>query len=314
MLYGDRLFVDQLMQEVHVVENERGIEAIFGSTIGSISRGIQRYTSDYDVRFLYVDKDKNFISSSERHVEDRIRYRKFNDSKAYNCIAFWEISAFLNFLCEPYIDQGIQYKLIRNVMWSFLSPYQLDPYGISGKILPLLLKAINIDCETNHHYEILKNCCRKRNAIVPLAEYFEFMHAYLSLLWIKQEQAVPPLHIMTLMHLANSGMREHINHYLAINRRCNNSSVDSLTAEITDSIYRELNALTEGIRPRNFDIINELKNNESLIEYMLCVVQSELHNEQSIYHINNEIIRNCLTIKYEHHREVETKSYLSFDK
>ena len=287
MLYGDRLFVDGLMQEVNNVEAERGIKIIFGSTIGSISRGIQRYTSDYDVRFLYVDRNNNFIDNCDRHIEDRIRYRIFNDNKAYNCIAFWEISAFLNFLHEPYINQGVQYELTRNVIWSFLSSYQFDPYGISGKILPLLTKVINIDCEINHHYTILEDYCKTRNPLVPLDDYFRVTHAYLSLLWIKQERTVPPLHIMTLMSLADNEICDHINHYLALNRSYKNKNVDSVNTEITYSIYEQFTALMREIQPREVDILNEFKKNERLVENMLYIIQHEIKNEKIISHVND---------------------------
>jgi len=287
MLYGDRLFVDGLMQEVSNVEAERGIRIIFGSTIGSISRGIQRYTSDYDVRFLYVDRSNSFIDSCDRHVEERIRYRIINDNKAYNCIAFWETSAFLNFLCEPYISQGAQYKLARNVIWSFLSPYQFDPYGISSKISPLLTKAINIDCEINHHCTILRGCCQASSSFAPLADYFRAMHAYLSLLWIKQERTVPPLHIMTLMSLADNEICDHINHYLAVNKSYNNNSVDSVNAEISDSIYEQFTALMGEMQPREIDILNEFKKSERIVENILYVIQNEIENEQAIYYVND---------------------------
>ena len=287
MLYGDRLFVDGLMQEVNNVEAERGIRIIFGSTIGSISRGIQRYTSDYDVRFLYIDQSGDYIKREERHIEDRIRYRKFDNHKAYNCIALWEVSAFLNFLCEPYINQGVQYKLARNVIWSFLSQYQYDAYGIGGKILPLLIKAINIDCEINHHYTILGDYCRTGNTLVALDDYFKCAHAYLSLLWIKQEGTVPPLHIMTLMALADHKICNHINHYLAVNRSYKDNSVDLVKAEITDSIYEQFAALMGEIQPREIDILNEFKKSERMVEKMLYIIQHEIKNETIIFQVND---------------------------
>jgi predicted nucleotidyltransferase len=287
MLYGSRLFINDLMQEVTNVETERDIKIIFGSTIGSISRGTQRYTSDYDVRFLYVDRNHNFIDRCDRHTEDRIRYRKFNDNKAYNCIAFWEASAFLNFLHEPYINQGIQYKLARNVIWSFFSPYQFDPYGISAKILPLLTKVVNIDCEINHYYSLLGDYCQTRDPFVSLNDYFQVIHAYLSLLWIKQERTIPPLHIVTLMSLADNVIYDHINYYLALNRSYDNLSVDLINAEITDSIYEHFTTLMRDMQTREIDILNEFKKSEHMVQNMLYIIQNETKNNQTVYHVND---------------------------
>lgn len=286
MLYGNKVFVDGLMREVNNVEAERNIKVIYGSTIGSISRGIQRYTSDYDVRFLYVGKDNNFINSCDRHIEDKIRYRVFNDNKAYNCIAFWEISAFLNFLCEPYITQGVQYKLVRNVLWSFFSPYRFDPYGISSKIEPLLLKTINIECETDHHYSILSDFCQKRSSSLVLADYFSAMHAYLSLLWIMKEQTIPPLHILPLMTLADDEIYDHISHYLDVNRNFDHIGIDRENAKITDTMHERFNALIANLLSEKIDILTEYKRNKSIVRKMLNIIEIELKNNQRVYRVN----------------------------
>ena len=288
MLYGDRLFVDELMQEVNNVKAERSIKIIFGSTIGSISRGIQRYSSDYDVRFLYVDCNNNFIASCDRHVEDRIRYRKFNDNKAYNCIAFWEISAFLNFLYEPYITLGVQYKLVRNVIWSFFSSYQYDPYGLSGKILPLLTKVLNLDCEINHHYSILEEYLEVRNPFVSLFDYFEIMHAYLSLSWIIQERMVPPLHIRTLMSLAEKKICDHINGNLEVNMSYFDNKVDLVTVKIPVSIYDHLVVLMSKFNPRQVDILTEFKKNKPITDKILDIIHKEINKKQIICRVNDE--------------------------
>ena len=290
MLFGDQRFVNELMREVSEVEKNRDIRVVFGSTIGSISRGIHRYTSDYDVRFLYVNADNNLLGRSSRHNEEKIRYRKYNKEKAYNCIAFWEASAFLTFLTEPYISNGVQYKLVRNVIWSLSSPYQLDPYGLRCKIIPLVNKAINLDCEVNHHYAILETSLRTRKTFLPIIEYFEMMHSFLSLVWIKRERSVPPLHIQTLMFSIDNMISDHINNYLLINKSKSDNSIETLKAEIPNTIYDSLTSMLKSIEPVEIDILETFKNYYYVVDSMLSIVQCELKNHQRIQLINDGVI------------------------
>jgi predicted nucleotidyltransferase len=202
MLYSDRsIFLgiaDNVLNKVKEFEIEKDVKVVFGSTIGSISKGIQRLDSDYDARFLYVSKDNQFVSKERIHLESSIRHRIFDKEDKCNCIAMWEISAFLNFLVEPYIDNGYSYKLIRNILWTFYSPYAYDPYALQTQLLPLLNKSLNVKLEFDFHRKNAYELMDKFLVSNDVRDYLNSIHHFLSLKWIYISNEIPPISIWPL--------------------------------------------------------------------------------------------------------------------
>ena len=145
MLFGNYEFRVELLSKIKEYEKKYKIKVIYIGTVGSISRGITDYNSDYDVKCLFVYDDKKLLKSTERHAESIIRFREFDSNKTYNCIAFWEVSAFINFLYEPYIGSGNKYDLARNVFWLMSTPYTWDPLGLQIKIKNEIEQFMNIN-------------------------------------------------------------------------------------------------------------------------------------------------------------------------
>lgn len=276
MLYGSKTFREGLMKCVNRIEDRKCFKTIFGSTIGSISKGTERYSSDYDVRFLYVDKMYRLLDKHDRHTEDKIRYRVFSKSKSYNCIAFWEVSAFLNFLCEPYIDNDMQYKLVRNVLHTFLSPYQYDPFGISFKILPILNKIINLEYEIKYHYDILTRFIAIGRNNVMIFQYFNAVHAYLSLKWIKDESSLPPMYIITLLTIADDELNSEVHSILEMNQKEQDKNIDYVKIKVGKSIVEQIEDIIKGTLFNEIDMRKEFKKNEKHVNDMLEIIQHEL--------------------------------------
>jgi predicted nucleotidyltransferase len=208
MLYSDKsIFLgiaDNISDKVKEFEIEKNVKVVFGSTIGSISKGTHRLDSDYDARFLYISKSNQFISKEKNHLEKLIRFRIFDKENKCNCIAMWEVSAFLNFLAEPYIDNGYSYKLIRNVLWTFYSPYAYDPYALQPQLLFLISKSLSIKLEFEFHKE---NSCELMNKFLvsnDVRDYLNAIHHFLSLKWIYISNEIPPMSIWPLMALLSN--------------------------------------------------------------------------------------------------------------
>jgi len=199
-------------------EKTNSRKIIFGSIIGSASQGLTRSDSDLDCRFLYIDKSGDFVGSEFMHDESHIRYRVVDKTQKCNCIPFWEISAFLNFLYEPYLDSGEKYKLVRNVIWSFCSPYSYDPYGLQIKLMPLIELAVDLKKEFDYHYS---------QAMVYYEEAFSerkfkvWIHAIYHLLscrWIWSYRNLPPVSIYTLLSIISGENSDFINDLLTKSR------------------------------------------------------------------------------------------------
>lgn len=201
MLFGNEHIQKELLNEVAICERERGFKVIFGAMVGSISKGLQYYDSDYDTRFLYVNKDfpdKIFIP--DEIEEKEIIYRKYFKDTPYEWIPFWEFSSFLQFLVNPMIDKKFSVGLYNVVGWTFLSPYIYDPYGIQNKILPLIQKLFYSDYSIEYHKDWLESFDLNNDTVVA-KDYVYALHSALTIDWINKYNEYPPIYMRTLLSL-----------------------------------------------------------------------------------------------------------------
>ena len=200
MLYGTNRIQKQLLDEVKQCEKEKGIKVIYGALVGSISKGIQCVDSDYDTRFLYINKDfPQNILCGEYLPEENVIYRRYLEDTCFEKIPFWEFSSFLQYLAMPSIEGKFSTGLYNVVGWTFMSPYSWDPYGIGNKILPIIQKSFCKDYFLDYHKQILgKNKChgKKVNAKIYLNE----LYSALAIDWVNRYNEFPPVCIDTLLY------------------------------------------------------------------------------------------------------------------
>ncbi len=195
MLYGRKEYRNGIREAINdVMKDEDDSIVIFAGTVGSISRGIATYNSDYDIKCLFIRKN---LQEKDLHCEKVIRRRKFIKDKDYNCIAFWDVYAFLNFLAEPYIDSGNKYDLIHNTYWLLSTPYAWDPLGLQGKLYYNLQKCMDSDNEKLYHFKIMERIFKER--VYTQREALRLMHAMLSIQWIEDKKTIPPVNIIGMI-------------------------------------------------------------------------------------------------------------------
>lgn len=201
MLFGNEHIQKELLNEVAICEREKGFKVIFGAMVGSISKGLQYYDSDYDTRFLYVNKDfPDKIFVPDEVEEKEIIYRKYFEDTPYEWIPFWEFSSFLQFLVNPMINKKFSVGLYNVVGWTFLSPYVYDPYGIQNKILPLIQKHFYSDYSIEYHKNLLESFDLNKEIIVA-KDYVYALHSALTIDWINKYNEYPPIYMRTLLSL-----------------------------------------------------------------------------------------------------------------
>lgn len=199
MLYGDTKIQERIQNEIEICEKERGIKVIYGANVGGISKGLQYKDSDYDTRFLYIEKDfPEKIFEPEKIAEKEIIYRKYFDGTPFEWIPFWEFSSFMQFLINPAIDHKFSVGLYNVVGWTFLSPYSFDPYGIQMKILPLIQKLFHKDYCIAYHKDLLESFSLNEATILA-KDYVYALHAALSINWMYKYSEYPPIYIKTLL-------------------------------------------------------------------------------------------------------------------
>lgn len=204
MLFGSENIRKEILNEVSICEKEKGFKVIFGAVVGSISKGLQCYDSDYDTRFLYVNKDfPQRILIPDEIEEKEIIYRKYFDDTPYEKIPFWEFSSFLQFLINPMIYRKFSTGLYNVVGWTFLSPYIYDPYGIQNKILPIIQKYFYRDYSLEYHKDLLESFDLE-NEKIAAKDYVNALHSALTIDWINKYNEYPPVYIRTLLSLDTS--------------------------------------------------------------------------------------------------------------
>ena len=226
MRYGEEIIDPSddkyIKDRLRTFEIESRKKIVFGSVIGSRSQGLSRPDSDLDVRFLFLGPKLEIVEERNRHEEERIRFQIHDKKMKCNCIALWEISAFLNFIYEPYIDRGTNYKLIRNVIWTFGSDFIFDPLGLRQKIFRLIKQSIDLQSEYEYHLDEMK-----KNEILwqeePLFRSLIYsLYHGLSCYWIITLNSIPPIHFCKLLKSLFPGR-----HYeIAKLVECSNQNVD----------------------------------------------------------------------------------------
>ncbi|MCM1251843.1 MAG: nucleotidyltransferase domain-containing protein [Clostridium sp.] len=199
MLFGTNKICKKLITEVKKCEAERNFKVIYGAVVGSISKGLQFADSDYDTRFLYINKDfPDRILYPQNLSEKNIIYRKLYPDTCFEKIPFWELSSFLQYLICPIIDNKFSTGLYNVVGWTFLSPYTWDPYGLQSKIVPLMQKIFFKQYFIHYHKNILdKNA--SNDEIVNAKEYLNILYSALAISWADKYNEFPPIYIECLL-------------------------------------------------------------------------------------------------------------------
>lgn len=216
MLYGDEKAVAKLMATASNIAEQNNFKLVFAAVQGSISRGLARFDSDYDIRFLYVNKDSKCIEGhSGTYKEKDIVYRYYPEEDCfYDKIAFWEAKAFFSFLERPELnDAGLSVGLYNQVFWTLTSPYVWDPYGLVNKVLPIANKIINKKWLWNYFINYIEE--RKSKGQVVLRDYIYIVATIWQMQWLETMDSYPPLNMKTLEFICdNQKVIEIVNGYI----------------------------------------------------------------------------------------------------
>ena len=202
MLYGSEETKKIILKKTREIAAERGVTLLYGANVGSISQGLERYDSDYDTRFLYFNPSTpNDSRALDAISEDRLiyRYEPEDPSLFYDRIALWDMTAFLHYLCWPQIEGKVSYGLYNVVQWTFLTPYTWDPYGIGGKLIPLMRSIFHPDWAIAFYRSFIQEHFMPRSREIERREYLLAIRAAMSIQWIRRFQTFAPVHFSSLL-------------------------------------------------------------------------------------------------------------------
>lgn len=175
---------NNILTDALTFAEEKGFQLIFGSMVGGCSKGLQYYDSDYDTRFLYLDKNENRIFYPWEEKEDSLKHRKYFDDTVspYEWIPLWEATFFFQFLKNPSFDGKRSFGLYDIVGWTLQSPYTWDPYGLSAKVMPLVNRIFRKEFYIPYHVKEIgrfwQDMKYTRNEILAKTICMQFMRHY----------------------------------------------------------------------------------------------------------------------------------------
>lgn len=267
MLYGNENIKKEIVARVKRFEEETNRKVVFGAVVGSISKGAERYDSDYDTRFLYLDKkgEKEYIRWDEKgdvHEADvHISVLPDKAGMFYDKIAFWELTSFFNYLYRPILDNNFSVGLYHIVGWTIFSPYVWDPYGIVSKIAPLIDDMFILDYEINYYRNYIKKSFVKETLL--LREYLYSVFYAISIQYCYKYHRIAPVYFPTLLEFCNDNVLKR--------------KIESLFSEYLEKNQREIE-----IKGKNFTrkMTNQVESERS---YVIDCFLKKILDETTIY-------------------------------
>lgn len=201
MLFDEiNLRQNQLESKLYYMEQKKNIKIIFGMTVGSIMRGMQCCTSDYDLRLLYIYKDfpKKICYPNASIHRTVMEYEEIDIINGDPQVMLLETSSFLQFLIKPSIDNVCKdFGLYAMVSEMINAPYTWDPYGIQNKIAPLLSKICNPFFLLKHY--LCKIKIEEGKDIVSVKDVLMNIYYVLLMEWVMRFKEFPPTYIFSLL-------------------------------------------------------------------------------------------------------------------
>lgn len=217
MLFGNQKIRDKVVADAkHFVETN-GRKLIYGAMCGSISKGIQMRDSDYDSRFLYIEQDfPATVHVPKNTAETEIIRRYYTDGirVPYEWIPCWEMTSFIQYLKEPYIEGKLSYGLYNTVGWTLQSPYAWDPYGLQNKLIPLVNSIFEKRYAIGYYLEQIDRYWDGEEHEYIVKEYIYAVYAALQIQWVLERNSFPPVYFRTLAAVGEEGMQQGIERLL----------------------------------------------------------------------------------------------------
>lgn len=200
MLFGGKTVRANVVKDALRFADERGFHLVFGAMVGGCSKGVQYYDSDYDTRFLYLDKNVNHIFYPWEEKEQDLKHRIYFDDAVspYEWIPLWEITSFFQFLKNPAFDGRRSFGLYNIVGWTLQSPYTWDPYGLSQKLMPLVNAIFRKEYYIPYHVEEIHRLWTTRKKELIAKDYIYAIYEALCILYAVQYNVFPPVYMKTL--------------------------------------------------------------------------------------------------------------------
>lgn len=200
MLFGWQ-YEKKILDDAMRFAKENDMKLVFAAMVGGISKGLQNYDSDYDTRFLYVKKDFPQKIYEPKNYKESILIKRYypEEDELYEWIPFWELTSFFSYLENPILDNKFSIGLFGVVLWTMMSPYVWDPYGLQNKIVPYINTFFSKYYAVKYYLMQMENQLSMGNEKkILLKRYLYAVHAACSIEWVIKNATIPPVYLRSL--------------------------------------------------------------------------------------------------------------------
>jgi predicted nucleotidyltransferase len=239
---------EEILARIRKAEDEHDVRVLLAVESGSRAWGFASPDSDYDARFLYVNRPDWYLSVGLEEQRDVIEYDIVDDidlngwdlRKALRL--FWRSSpAFVEWIQSPivYVEEG----------------------RLAAQVRALLPRVYSCTSGVHHYRSMARTNYRGylRADQVPLKKYFYVLRPLLAVLWLEKYQTPAPIEFDRLLHLieADAALLRDIQRLLARKRATPELGLAAPIPGINAFIERELARLetSEVARPTRGEVL-----------------------------------------------------------
>lgn len=224
------------------LEAEHDVKVLFAVESGSRAWGFESPDSDYDVRFIYVNKPEWYLNLDEKRdvielmTADNLDYAGWDLKKA--------LKLYRNF--NPSLNEWLTSAII-----------YVDNYGFANGLRTLSKSYFSKRSSLNHYCNMAEAQYKTylRNDFVKAKKYFYVLRPLLSCLWILDNESQPPILFNDLIRKTNisSEVREEIEKLIIIKKSSDEKNLIERNL-ILDKFIREW---LEKVNDEKFVYVNE---------------------------------------------------------
>lgn len=252
---------EEVRDRLRRAENEHDVKVLLAIESGSRAWGFSSPNSDYDARFIYVNRPEWYLSVGLEEQRDVIEYPIIDDMD----INGWDLRKALRLFrkSNPGFVEWIQSTIIYEQAGCF--------HQRANELLP---QVYSVESGIYHYRSMAKTNFRGylQAAHVPLKKYFYVLRPLLSVRWLEEFGTPAPIEFDRLRSVIEHelGLQQAIDELLAIKRASPEMGLSPRITPIQNFIERELNRL-EFIKPTR----SERKEVEPLLSELFRVVLKE---------------------------------------
>jgi uncharacterized protein len=248
---------EQVRQRLVRAQSEHDVRILHAIESGSRAWGFASPNSDYDGRFIYVNRPDWYLSVTLEEQRDVIEYPVVDDLDVNG----WDLRKALRLFMKsnPGFVEWIQSPIVYQTHGSF-----------HAKALELLPQIYSIERGVHHYRSMAKTNFRGylQGELVPLKKYFYVLRPLLSVRWLLRERKPAPIEFRKLLvHLdlkSESSVRLAIEELLVLKSKLPEMGLAAQIPAIQSFIVSEMLSAEQITVPRDVSlkssgsILNEL--------------------------------------------------------